>query len=230
MRLSAHQSATPFTGIPSFPPSAFPSVDADRLVSAFWFLVSVIIRAALKVTETSLPGVLLIEPNVYEDARGFFMETYHVERFRKLGIDATFVQDNHSRSARGVVRGLHYQEPNPQGKLVRCTRGTLFDVAVDVRKGSPTFGKGYSQELSEENKLMLWIPPGFAHGFCAVTELADLVYKCTALYDAANDRAVLWNDPDLGIDWPITGTPSLSKKDESAPRLREATVLPTYRR
>jgi len=184
----------------------------------------------LKVTETSLPGVLLLEPDVYEDARGFFMETYHAERFRELGIDATFVQDNHSRSARGVVRGLHYQEPNPQGKLVRCTRGTLFDVAVDIRKGSPTFGRWYATDLSEENKLILWVPPGFAHGFCAVTEAAELVYKCTTLYDQTNDRAILWNDPDLAIPWPITGTPSLSKKDESAPRLREATVLPTYRR
>jgi dTDP-4-dehydrorhamnose 3,5-epimerase len=189
-----------------------------------------IIRAALKVTETSLPGVLLIEPSVYEDTRGFFMETYHAERFRDFGIDATFVQDNHSRSARGVVRGLHYQEPNPQGKLVRCTRGTLFDVAVDIRRGSPAFGQWYATELSEENKLILWVPPGFAHGFCAVTEVADLVYKCTTLYDPANDRAILWNDPDLGIVWPDTGTPSLSPKDASAPRLRDATVLPTYQR
>ena len=191
--------------------------------------VSVIIRAALNVTETNLPGVLLLEPRVFGDARGFFMETYHAERFRQLGIDAAFVQDNHSRSARGVVRGLHYQEPNPQGKLVRCTRGTLFDVAVDIRQGSPTFGKWYGQELSEDNKLMLWVPPGFAHGFCALTEAADLVYKCTALYDSANDRAILWNDPDLGITWPEVGKPSLSPKDEAAPRLRDATVLPSYR-
>jgi dTDP-4-dehydrorhamnose 3,5-epimerase len=199
------------------------------LVSRFRSLVSVIIRAALKVTETSLPGVLRIEPTVFGDSRGFFMETYHAERFREVGIDATFVQDNHSRSARGVVRGLHYQEPNPQGKLVRCTRGTLFDVAVDIRRGSPTFGKWYAEELSEENKLMLWVPPGFAHGFCAMTDVADLVYKCTALYDGASDRAILWNDPDVGIGWPDIGTPSLSAKDAAAPRLREVAILPSYR-
>jgi dTDP-4-dehydrorhamnose 3,5-epimerase len=183
----------------------------------------------LKVTETSLPGVLLLEPRVLGDARGFFMETYHAERFRELGIDATFVQDNYSRSARGVVRGLHYQEPNPQGKLVRCTKGALFDVAVDIRKGSPTFGKFYPQELSEENRLILWVPPGFAHGFCALTDVADLVYKCTALYEPANDRAILWNDPDIGIVWPDAGPPSLSAKDKTAPRLRDATVLPLFR-
>jgi dTDP-4-dehydrorhamnose 3,5-epimerase len=189
----------------------------------------VIIRAALKVTTTPLPGVLLLEPKVFGDARGFFMETYRADVFRDLGIDAAFVQDNHSRSARGVVRGLHYQEPNPQGKLVRCTRGALFDVAVDIRRGSPTFGQWYAQELSDENKLLLWVPPGFAHGFCALTSEADLVYKCTTLYDASSDRSVLWNDPDLGINWPDVGTPSLSAKDTNAPRLRDATVLPDYR-
>src|SRR5258708_37161015 len=164
--------------------------------------VTAMLRAALKVTETSLPGALLLQPRVHGDARGFFMETYHAERFRELGIDATFVQDNHSRSARGVVRGLHYQEPNPQGKLVRCTRGALFDVAVDIRRGSPTFGQWYAQELSDENKLILWIPHGFAHGFCALTAEADLVYKCTTLYDAPSHRSILWNDPDLAINWP----------------------------
>ncbi len=208
-------------------------VNVTSVTSAFCSLpsapVTAIIRAALKVTETSLPGVLLLEPRVHGDARGFFMETYHVERFRELGIDATFVQDNHSRSARGVVRGLHYQEPNPQGKLVRCTKGALFDVAVDIRKGSPTFGKFYPQELSEENRLILWVPPGFAHGFCALTDVADLVYKCTALYEPANDRAILWNDPDIGIVWPDAGPPSLSTKDEAAPRLRDAAILPVYR-
>jgi dTDP-4-dehydrorhamnose 3,5-epimerase len=183
----------------------------------------------LKVTETPLPGVLLIEPVLHGDARGFFMETYHAERFRELGIDATFVQDNHSRSAYGVLRGLHYQEPRPQGKLVRCPRGTIFDVAVDIREGSPTFGSWFGRELSEENRLMMWVPPGFAHGFCAISEEADLVYKCTELYSGPDDRSILWNDPDLGIQWPITGTPSLSSKDAKAPRLRDADRLPKYR-
>jgi dTDP-4-dehydrorhamnose 3,5-epimerase len=191
-------------------------------------LDSCIIRAVLRAIETSLPGVLLIEADVRADARGFFMETYHAEHFRRLGIDAEFVQDNHSRSVRGVLRGLHYQEPNPQGKLVRCTRGALFDVAVDVRKGSPTFRQWFSKELSDDNKLMMWIPPGFAHGFCALTDEADLVYKCTALYDAANDRSILWNDPDIGIEWPRLENLSLSEKDANAPRLRDAAVLPRY--
>lgn len=171
---------------------------------------------------TPLPGVILIEPKVFADPRGFFMETYHLERFREHGIAETFVQDNHSRSARGVLRGLHYQEPNPQGKLVRCTRGALFDVAVDIRKGSPHFGKWVGYELSEENKRMLWVPPGFAHGFCVVSETADLVYKCTAPYEPSGDRGIAWNDPDIGITWPLDGEPTLSAKDAKAPRLRDA--------
>lgn len=182
----------------------------------------------MKATETSLPGVLLIEPKVFADARGFFVETYHSARFREIGIDAAFVQDNQSRSVRGVLRGLHYQEPKPQGKLVRCTRGTLFDVAVDIRRGSPHFGKWYGVELSEENMRMLWIPPGFAHGFCALSDVADLTYKCTELYDAHSDRAILWNDPEIGIEWPIAD-PQLSPKDAAAPRLADAKVLPSYR-
>jgi dTDP-4-dehydrorhamnose 3,5-epimerase len=183
----------------------------------------------LNVIETPLPGVLLLEPRVFGDARGFFMETYNAGRFRELGIDATFVQDNHSRSAKGVVRGLHYQEPQPQGKLVRCPRGAIFDVAVDIRQGSPTFRQWYGHELSDANKLMLWIPPGFAHGFCALTDEADLVYKCTELFNAEGDRSLLWNDPDLGIAWPEIGSPSLSAKDANAPRLRDADRLPSYR-
>jgi dTDP-4-dehydrorhamnose 3,5-epimerase len=179
----------------------------------------------LKATETSLPGVLLIEPKVFADARGFFLETYNSARFREIGIDRPFVQDNQSRSARGVLRGLHYQEPNPQGKLVRCTRGALFDVAVDIRRSSRHFGKWFGLELSEENMRMLWIPPGFAHGFCALTDLADLSYKCTELYDAQSDRAILWNDPDIGIEWP-SRQPLLSPKDAAAPRLKDATILP----
>lgn len=182
---------------------------------------------ALNVIETSLPGVLILEPRVFTDERGSFMETYHSARFRQLGIDANFVQDNHSRSARGVLRGMHYQEPNPQGKLLRCTRGALYDVAADIRVGSPSFGKWFAVELTEENKRMLWVPPGFAHGFCALTDNSDLFYKCTALYDAQNDRSILWSDPDLGIEWPIAN-PRLSPKDAAAPRLKEARVLPTF--
>jgi dTDP-4-dehydrorhamnose 3,5-epimerase len=182
---------------------------------------------ALHIRQTSLPGVLLIEPKVFGDERGFFMETYHLEAFRAAGIGDTFVQDNHSRSARGVLRGLHYQEPNGQGKLVRCTRGAIFDVAVDIRRGSPTFGRWFGIELSDANKLMLWIPPGFAHGFCAMEDGSDLVYKCTTLYDPAADRAILWNDPDIGIEWPIA-EPVLSAKDARAPRLADVIALPIY--
>lgn len=179
----------------------------------------------LNIRPTSLPGVLIIEPKVFGDERGFFMETYRADLFRAAGVDAVFVQDNHSRSARGVLRGLHYQEPNPQGKLVRCTRGALFDVAVDIRNGSPSFGKWLGIELSEANKLMLWIPPGFAHGFCALEDGTDLVYKCTAVYEPANDRSILWNDPDIGIEWPIA-SPLLSAKDAVAPRLSDAVAVP----
>jgi dTDP-4-dehydrorhamnose 3,5-epimerase len=181
----------------------------------------------LNVIETLLPGVLVLEPKVLSDERGFFMETYHAARFRQLGIDADFVQDNHSRSMRGVLRGLHYQEPNAQGKLIRCTRGALYDVAVDIRVGSPHFGKWVGADLTEENKLMLWVPAGFAHGFCALTDRSDLVYKCTAFYDAESDRSIFWNDPDLGIRWPIV-KPLLSPKDAAAPRLKEAKVLPQF--
>jgi dTDP-4-dehydrorhamnose 3,5-epimerase len=182
---------------------------------------------ALNVIETSLPGVLVLEPRVLADERGFFIETYHADRFRDAGIDAIFVQDNHSRSARGVLRGLHYQEPNPQGKLVRCTKGALFDVAVDIRVGSPHFGKWTAVELTEDNKRMMWVPAGFAHGFCALAETSDLVYKVTRHYDAKSDRVILWNDPDLRIMWPI-GKPVLSARDAAAPRLKDATVLPQF--
>jgi len=182
----------------------------------------------LHIRETSLPGVLLIEPKVFRDDRGFFMETYRADMFGSNGVgDTVFVQDNHSRSARGVLRGLHYQEPNPQGKLVRCTRGAIFDVAVDIRRGSPSFGRWFGLELSEANKLMLWIPPGFAHGFCALEDDSDLVYKCTSLYDAASDRSILWNDPAIGIEWPIA-EPTLSVKDANAPRLSDAAATPAY--
>jgi len=179
----------------------------------------------LNVRQTSLPGILIIEPKVFGDDRGFFMETYRVDAFSAAGITAVFVQDNHSRSARGVLRGLHYQEPNAQGKLVRCTRGAIFDVAVDIRRGSPSFGKWFGLELSDANKRMLWIPPGFAHGFCAMEDDSDLVYKCTTLYEPASDRAILWNDPAIGIDWPIA-SPVLSAKDAAAPPLASAALLP----
>ena len=170
--------------------------------------------------------MILIEPKLFADDRGFFMETYHAERFAQHGIPQTFVQDNHSRSRRGVLRGLHYQDPLPQGKLVRCTRGALFDVAVDVRRGSPAFGKWFGAELSDENRKQLSIPPGFAHGFCALTDDADLVYKCTSLYRSEYDRVIIWNDPDIDIAWPVS-SPLLSPKDAAAPRLRDA-QLPTY--
>jgi dTDP-4-dehydrorhamnose 3,5-epimerase len=181
----------------------------------------------LKIRETSLPGVLLIEPAIFGDDRGFFMETYRIDAFREAGITGEFVQDNHSRSAEGVLRGLHYQEPNPQGKLVRCPRGAIFDVAVDIRVGSPAFGRWFGAELSEVNRMMLWVPPGFAHGFCALEDGSDLVYKCTALYEPKNDRAILWNDPAIGIEWPVAA-PVLSAKDSAAPPLAKATVLPSY--
>jgi dTDP-4-dehydrorhamnose 3,5-epimerase len=182
---------------------------------------------ALNVINTNLAGVVVIEPRVFADERGFFIETWNAARFRDAGLPQHFVQDNHSRSKQGVLRGLHYQEPNPQGKLVRCTRGAIYDVAVDIRRGSPSFGKWYGAELSEENKRMLWVPPGFAHGFCSLTDDCDVLYKCTSLYDAANDRSILWNDPEIGIRWPLK-EPLLSAKDAAAPRLKDAAVLPPY--
>lgn len=153
------------------------------------------------------------------------MEVYHQEKFRGGGITESFVQDNHSRSVRGVLRGLHYQLPNPQGKLVRAVEGSVFDVAVDIRRGSPTFGKWVGVELSEENKRQLWIPAGFAHGFCVTSETAEVVYKCTTLYDGPSDRAIRWNDPAIGIEWPVDD-PILSAKDAAAPLLSEAPLLP----
>jgi dTDP-4-dehydrorhamnose 3,5-epimerase len=181
----------------------------------------------LNVAETPLPGVLLIEPKVFADERGYFMETFRSDVMRGAGIDAEFVQDNHSTSSRGVLRGLHYQEPKPQGKLLRCAYGAIFDVAVDIRVGSPHFSKSFAVELSEENRKMLWVPPGFAHGFCALTDDAVLVYKCTEYYDYAADRVIAWNDPDLAISWPVTD-PQLSPKDAAAPRLKDAVVLPRF--
>jgi dTDP-4-dehydrorhamnose 3,5-epimerase len=175
----------------------------------------------LNVTETSLPGVFLLEPRVFPDDRGFFFESYNRDEFSAAGITEEFVQDNHSRSKKNVVRGLHYQEPNGQGKLVRCARGAIFDVAVDVRTG-----KWFGLELTDENNRMLWIPRGYAHGFCALTE-ADLVYKCTDYYAPQSERTIVWNDPDIGIAWPIGERDAIvSAKDLEGVRLRDA-VMPT---
>ncbi len=182
----------------------------------------------MNVIKTALPGVLILEPKVFADDRGFFLETWNLERFSAAAIRDPFVQDNHSRSRRNVLRGLHYQLPQAQGKLIRCSRGAIFDVAVDIRRGSPHFGKWEAAELSESNYRMLWVPPGFAHGFCALTDDCDVLYKCTALYDPAGDRSIVWNDPDIGIPWPVA-QPLLSPKDAAAPRLSAASPLPEYR-
>ena len=169
-----------------------------------------------------IPDVILIEPKIFEDARGFFMETYKYSEFRKNGIEYEFVQDNHSKSKKGVLRGLHYQlKPMEQGKLVRCIRGRIWDVAVDIRKGSPWYKKWVAVELSEENKLMLWVPPGFAHGFVALEDNTEVVYKVTKEYTPELDRGIIWNDPDIGIEWPIEN-PILSEKDSNLPRLKDA--------
>jgi len=175
----------------------------------------------VKITELSLSGVLLIEPDVHSDSRGFFKETWNLEKYKAAGFpDVGFVQDNHSRSTQGVLRGLHYQLNYPQGKLIQVTRGAVFDVAVDIRIGSPTYGKWAGCSLSDENHHQLWIPPGFAHGFCALTEIADLTYKCTSLYQPDDERGIIWNDVSIGIDWPIDN-PSLSDKDVALPSLAE---------
>ncbi|AOH84399.1 dTDP-4-dehydrorhamnose 3,5-epimerase [Sphingomonas panacis] len=172
--------------------------------------------------ETAIPGPIIIEPAVFGDDRGFFMESWNAAKFRDGGLDLTFVQDNHSRSARGVLRGLHFQNPNPQGKLVRVTAGAVWDVAVDIRRSSPHFGKWVGIELSAANKRMFWVPPGFAHGFLTLEEGTDFLYKCTELYDPASEHALLWNDPALGIDWPIDGIePKLSGKDAIGKPLTE---------
>jgi dTDP-4-dehydrorhamnose 3,5-epimerase len=183
----------------------------------------------LKRIDTRLPGVCVIEPVVHGDARGFFYESFHAEKYRQLGIDAQFVQTNVSRSARGVVRGLHYQWPQPQGKLVTVLDGEVYDVAVDIRRGSPTFGRWEAAMLTADNHRQLWIPEGFAHGFCVVSEAATFMYQCTALYDPAADSGVRWNDAAIGIDWPVA-EPWLSGKDQASPFLADVPVdkLPVY--
>lgn len=174
----------------------------------------------MNVIPTSIPDVLILEPKVFGDSRGFFFESYNEKTFREAtGITAYFVQDNHSRSARGVLRGLHYQVEQPQGKLVRCTQGEVFDVAVDIRRDSPTFGQWVGEILSEENKRLMWIPPGLAHGFLVLSDSADFLYKTTEYYAPQHERAILWNDPDLAIAWPLQAPLLLSDKDKVAERL-----------
>jgi dTDP-4-dehydrorhamnose 3,5-epimerase len=169
---------------------------------------------------TAIPDVIRVEPRVFRDARGFFLESYHEARFAEGGVRARFVQDNHSRSARGTLRGLHMQVAFAQGKLVRCIAGEVFDIAVDVRPGSRTFGRWVGETLSAENFRQLWVPPGFLHGFCVTSESAEIEYKCTELYHPEDELGVAWNDPDLAIRWPIS-TPLLSAKDANLPRLRD---------
>lgn len=172
----------------------------------------------MNLRQTSLPGVLVLEPEVFRDERGFLVETFSTRRLSGSGIPEHFAQDNHSRSARGVVRGLHYQLDHPQGKLVHAARGRIFDVAVDIRRGSPTFAKWFGIELSDENLLSLWVPGGFAHGFCVLSDVADVIYKCTVPYEPADDRGIAWNDPLIGIEWPVKNA-VLSPKDASFPTL-----------
>jgi dTDP-4-dehydrorhamnose 3,5-epimerase len=178
----------------------------------------------LKIIETTLPGVLIIEPAVHGDERGWFMETFNAAAFREHGLPDVWLQDNHSQSRRGVVRGLHYQLTDPQGKLIRCTRGAILDVAVDIRRSSPHFGQWTSAQLTAENRRMLYVPPRFAHGFAVLSDEAEVLYKCTTLWHRDSDRSLLWNDPAIGIDWRIP-TPSLSEKDAAARPLSEADLF-----
>jgi dTDP-4-dehydrorhamnose 3,5-epimerase len=182
----------------------------------------------VKITSTSIAGVLIAEPKVFSDSRGFFFESFNHRNFLEMtGLDVNFVQDNHSRSYKGVLRGLHYQVHQPQGKLVRVVRGAVFDVAVDIRKSSPTFGQWIGVELTEENHRQLWVPPGFAHGFYVLSDSADFLYKTTEYYLPEFERSIVWNDSAIGIRWPIATDvhPVISPKDEKAPRLAEAEVF-----
>lgn len=182
----------------------------------------------MKIIEAPLPGVLVLEPRVFGDARGFFVETFRERLLDEAGHPLRFVQDNQSRSRRGTLRGLHYQLVQPQGKLVRVARGRVFDVAVDIRRGSPHFGRWFGLVLDDQDHRMLYVPPNFAHGFLVLSEEADFVYKCTDYYHPASERSLCWDDPDLGIHWPDIAAPSLSAKDAAAPRLREQPDLPTF--
>jgi dTDP-4-dehydrorhamnose 3,5-epimerase len=185
----------------------------------------------LQCKPTSLPEVFVFQPDVFPDSRGFFMETYNQKKYQEAGVPGPFVQDNHSHSTKGVLRGLHYQLMHPQGKLVFVLRGAILDVAVDIRQGGPTFGQWVAVELNDENKKQLYIPEGFAHGFCVLSDEVDVMYKCTDLYTPGDDYGVLWSDPDIGIDWPVE-TPLISEKDAANPTLRDALVaeLPVYSR
>jgi len=174
------------------------------------------------VTPTIIPDVKILEPRVFGDARGFFMETWNSCTFAAAGLELVFVQDNHSHSAKNVLRGLHYQLRHPQGKLVRVTAGRVFDVAVDLRRSSPSFGKWVGAELSADNKRMLWIPPGFAHGFLTLEADTDFLYKCTDFYDPEDEQCIMWNDPDLGIDWPFEAELTVSNKDSCGRQFSEA--------
>ena len=181
----------------------------------------------MKATRLAIPDVVLIEPKVFGDARGFFFESFNQKAFNEAtGTNHAFVQDNHSRSAQGVLRGLHYQIQHPQGKLVRVVRGRVWDVAVDIRKSSPTFGQWVGAELSEDNQHQLWVPPGFAHGFVVLSESADFLYKTTDYYAPEHERCIAWNDPQLAIAWPIAGAPSLSAKDMQGFAFAQAPVYP----
>lgn len=180
----------------------------------------------MNVVASELPGVMVLEPKVFGDARGFFLESYNRRAFAQAGITAEFVQDNHSRSARNALRGLHYQLRQPQGKLVRVVAGEIFDVAVDLRRSSPAFGRWTGFHLSAENKRMLWIPPGFAHGFLALSEPADVLYKATDFYAPEDERCVAWDDPAIGIRWPLQGAPLISAKDAAGLALHAAETYP----
>jgi len=181
----------------------------------------------MNIIPMKVSNVLIIEPRVFEDDRGFFYESYNEKAFaEKLGVDIHFVQDNHSRSTQNVLRGLHYQIQQPQGKLVRVVVGEVFDVAVDLRKSSPTFGQWVGTLLSAENKRQLWVPPGFAHGFCVMSSIAEVLYKTTDYYAPQHERCVVWNDPDLAIAWPLTGEPVVSAKDQVGQPLKTAEVFP----
>ena len=168
----------------------------------------------MRIVDTALPGVKLIEPKIFSDGRGFFMESWNATSFAEIGLDATFVQDNHSRSQKGVLRGMHFQNPAPQGKLVRVVRGAVFDAIVDLRRSSPTFGHWTGVTLSAENKRMFWVPEGFAHGFLTLEDDTDFLYKCTSAYLPQNEHSLAWDDPEVGIEWPLQGVePKLSSKD-----------------
>jgi dTDP-4-dehydrorhamnose 3,5-epimerase len=175
----------------------------------------------LAISTTDFPGLTVIEQRVFKDARGFFMETYHRDRFEAAGLPTDFLQDNHSLSHRNVIRGLHYQIERPQGKLVRAVRGTVFDVAVDLRRSSPTFGRWFGIELSDANRKQVYIPPGFAHGFCSLTDVAEVIYRCTDVYHPAGERTILWNDQQLAIRWPVA-EPILADKDRRGLQFAEA--------